>query len=136
MRSAYSLLELLVVCVIFGVIAGLAAPRIHAALDSMAAESAAREVVDALALGRLYALSRGSSDVRFDSSSVTVRSGIVVLYQRDVTQLHGVRLHANTPVVRFGATGLAIGLSNGTVVLTRGATTDSVIISRLGRVRR
>jgi prepilin-type N-terminal cleavage/methylation domain-containing protein len=136
MRSAYSLLELLVVCVIVGIVAAVAAPRIHAMLDSMAVESAAREVVDALALGRLSALSRGGAEVRFDSTSVTVSAAAVILHARDVKQLHGVQLHANTPLVRYAATGIAIGLSNGTVVLTRGATTDSVIISRLGRVRR
>jgi Tfp pilus assembly protein FimT len=105
-------------------------------MDSMAVEAAAREVVDAFALARLAALRHGAANVQFDSASVTVRAGGAVVYARNVTDLHGVRVRANTPTVRYAATGLGAGLSNGTVLLSRGATTDSVIISRLGRVRR
>jgi Tfp pilus assembly protein FimT len=136
MKPGHTLLEVIAVCAIAGILAALAAPRVHATLDSMAVESAARDVVHALALGRLTALSNGSADVRFDSTAVTVHAGNRVVYTRDLAQQHGVSMHANTAIVRYAATGLATGVGNGSVFLSRGASADTVVISRLGRVRR
>jgi prepilin-type N-terminal cleavage/methylation domain-containing protein len=136
MRPAFTLLELVVVCAIVGIIAAISAPRITHTLDSMAVEGASREVVNAFALGRLAALRYGGADVRLDSASVSVQAGGRVLYARNVVSNHGVRLRSNTALVRYAATGLATGVSNGTVVISRGASVDTVVVSRLGRVRR
>lgn len=135
-RPASSLLEMLIVCVIVGLVAAMAAPRVHAALDSIAVEGAAREVADAFAVGRLAALRYGSADVRLDSTSITVRAGGRVVHARNIVAGHGVNMRANTTVVRYAATGLGLGVGNGTVILSKGAAMDSIVISRLGRVRR
>jgi len=136
MRPAFTLLEVIVVCAIIGIIASISAPRITHTLDSMAVEGASREVVNAFALGRLAALRYGGADVRLDSASVSVQAGGRVVYARNVVTNHGVRLRSNTALVRYAATGLATGVSNGTVVISKGASVDTVVVSRLGRVRR
>lgn len=136
MRHAFTLLEVIVVCAIIGIIASIAAPRITHTLDSMAVEGAAREVVNGFALGRLAALRYRGADVRLDTASVSVQAGGHVVYERNVVSNHGVRLRSNTALVRYAATGLATGVSNGTVVISKGASADTIVISRLGRVRR
>ena len=136
MRSGHTLLELIVVCAVVGILVLLAAPRIHGTLDSRAVESAARDVTSALALGRLAALRHGGADVRLDSVSVTVWAAGQIVHTRAVAQLYGVRVHTNTADVRYAATGLGTGVGNGSVIITRGAAADTIVISRLGRVRR
>lgn len=136
MRPAFTLLELVVVCAIIGIAASIAAPRVSRTLDSMAVEGAARDVVNAFALGRLAALRYGGADVRLDTLSVTVQAGAQVIVAHKVVNDHGVRLRSNTALVRYAATGLAMGVGNGSVIVSRGAAADTVVISRLGRVRR
>jgi prepilin-type N-terminal cleavage/methylation domain-containing protein len=136
MRAAFTLIEVLMVCVIVGVLAAIASPRVRASLDSMAVEAASRDIVNALAAGRLAALRHGGAEVRLDSLSATVRAAGRTLIAHEIVRIHGVRMRATPAVVRYAATGLATGLSNGSVVLSRGARVDTVVISRLGRVRR
>lgn len=136
MRAAFTLIEMLIVCVIIGVVAAIAAPRVRGSLDSLAVEAAGRDIVNALAAGRLAALRHGGADVRLDSLSATVNAAGQTLLAHEIVRVHGVRMRATPPVVRYAATGLATGLSNGSVILSRGARVDTVVISRLGRVRR
>lgn len=136
MRPAFTLLELIVVCAIIGIIASISAPRITHTLDAFAVEGASREVVNGFALGRLAALRYGGADVRLDTASVSVEAGRHVVYARDLLANHGVRVRSNTALVRYAATGMAAGVSNGTIVISKGASVDTIVVSRLGRVRR
>ena len=133
---AFTLLELVVVCAILGIIAAVAAPKTRALMDALAVEAASRDVANAFALGRLAALRYGGAEVRLDSFAVVVRAQGRVVHQRAVASAHGVRMRVNTSLVRYAATGIATGLSNGSVIISRGAAADTVVVSRLGRVRR
>jgi Tfp pilus assembly protein FimT len=135
-RAAFTLVEALMACVIAGIAAGIATPRIRAAMDALAVEGAARDVVNTFALARLAALRHGGAEVRIDSITVTLRAGGRTVRELHVAGAHGVHLRATTSLVRYAATGLGVGLSNGSVFLSRGAAADTVVISRLGRVRR
>jgi prepilin-type N-terminal cleavage/methylation domain-containing protein len=135
-KPAFTLFELLVVCSIIGIVAAIAAPRVRSSVDAFAVESAARDVANALTLGRLAAVRHGGADVHIDSASVTVRAAGRDVFSRPVARSHGVRVRSSTAVVRYAATGWATGLSNGSIVLTRGVRVDTVFVSRLGRVRR
>jgi prepilin-type N-terminal cleavage/methylation domain-containing protein len=135
-RAAFTLIEMLVVCAIIGIAAAIAAPRVRAIVDGIAVEAAARDVANALALGRLAALRHGGAEVRLDSLSITVRAAGRDVLARPIARAHGVRLRATPAVVRYAATGIATGLSNGSIVVTRGSRADTIFISRLGRVRR
>ena len=136
MRAAFTLIETLIVCVIIGIAAAIAAPAFRTAIDSMAVEGAARDAVNAFALGRLAALTHGGSEVRLDSLGATVFAAGRVLHTRPIARVHKVRMRASPSLVRYAATGLAFGLSNGSVILSRGRAVDTVFVSRLGRVRR
>jgi prepilin-type N-terminal cleavage/methylation domain-containing protein len=135
-RPAFTLFEVLVACTMIGIAAGIAAPRIRATMDWFAVEGASREVVNGFALARLAALRHRGADVQLDSLGFTVRAAGRIIHQRAVPAGHGVRMRVNTALVRYAATGLAFGLSNGTIILSRGVSADTVVISRLGRVRR
>jgi prepilin-type N-terminal cleavage/methylation domain-containing protein len=136
MRSAFTLLELLIVCAIIGIAAAIAAPVLRPVRDSLAVEAAARDVLNAFAMGRLAALRHGGAELRLDTLGVEVRARGNVLYARNVADAHGVRMRATPAVVRYAATGLATGLSNGTIIMERGRAADTVLVSRLGRARR
>jgi prepilin-type N-terminal cleavage/methylation domain-containing protein len=135
-RPAFTLLELLIVCTIIGIAAGIAVPRLRAATDSFAVEGAVRDVASAFAFARVAALRHEGADVAIDSLGVTVHAGGQVVYQRAVAARHGVAMRSSVALVRYAGTGLGIGLSNGSVFVSRGSRADTVVISRLGRVRR
>lgn len=135
-REGVTLIELLIACGIIGIAAAIAAPRVRAAADSLAVEAAARDVVSALALGRINALRYGGAEVRFDAATVSLTAGGRVVLSRNLSVAHGVAVRSTTPALRYGATGLGTGVSNGSVIISRGAAADTIVISRLGRVRR
>jgi prepilin-type N-terminal cleavage/methylation domain-containing protein len=135
-RAAFTLIELVVVCAVIGIVVAIAAPGVRTTVDSLAVEAAARDAASALALGRLAALRHGGAEVHLDSLSITVRTAGRDLFTRDIARTRGVRMRASPAVVRYAATGMGTGLSNGSIVFTRGTRADTVFISRLGRVRR
>lgn len=135
LRPAFTLIELLIVCSILGVIAAMAAPRIRGIVDSLAVESATRDAVNALALGRLAAIRHGGAEVRIDST-IAVHAAGRELFARFPARDHAVRVRSTAPVVRYAPTGWATGLSNGSIILVRGTRAETVFVSRLGRVRR
>jgi Tfp pilus assembly protein FimT len=135
-RRAYTLAELVLACVIIGLIAALAVPSTRRLVDAMAVERASREVVNTFALARFASLRYGGAQVRVDSLRLQVQTGTLTLYTRELARTHGVRVRTTQTLVRYAATGLGLGLSNGTIIVSRGASADTVVISRLGRVRR
>ena len=66
---------------------------------------------------------------------VTVTCAGDTIARRSIGARHGVRLSASGDTVRYAPDGMATGVSNTTVLVTRGARVDSVVVSRLGRVR-
>ena len=113
-----------------------AARRNHRTLA--AASAAAADVVNALVLTREAALARGTTAtfvIDVARGEVRVTCGADTIARRAIAALHGVTLAASGDSVRFGPDGLASGVSNTTMLLVRGARVDSVVVSRLGRIR-
>ncbi|HYV96291.1 MAG TPA: type II secretion system protein [Gemmatimonadaceae bacterium] len=134
-RSAFSLIEVLIVCTIIGIMAGLAAPRVRATIDSFAVQRASREIVAAFVAARLAAQHGTGAEVRLDTLTLTVLAGGKALAVHDIAKAHGVRMKSSTALVRYAATGLGVGLSNGTITLSRGGSADTIVVARLGRIR-
>jgi prepilin-type N-terminal cleavage/methylation domain-containing protein len=135
-RIGFTLIEVLIVCCIMGIAVGIAAPRIRAATDSVAVDAAAREITSVFALARLAALRHRGAEVRVDTATVRLSTPGSVVSEQRIAARHGVRIRTTLGVVRYAATGMARGLSNGSIFITRGAAADTIVISRLGRVRR
>jgi prepilin-type N-terminal cleavage/methylation domain-containing protein len=135
-RLAFTLLELLIVCVIIGVALGIAAPRIRSISDSLAVEAAARSAVHMFATARLVALRDRGAELRVDADGMRLLVRGRIVRERQLAADHGVRVRTTVTSIRYAATGLGLGLSNGTVYITRGRAADTIVVSRLGRVRR
>ena len=65
-----------------------------------------------------------------------MQAGGELLYERDLARAHGVRLDVTRESVTFAPTGLGWGAANTTVVVSRGGRSDTIVTSRLGRMRK
>lgn len=134
--GGFTLLEVLIVCALISIAAGIAVPRIRWFADALAVDAAAREVTSLFAFGRLVALRDRGAEIAIDSMSLRLTSHGRLVRDRRLSADHGVRVRTTVSLVRYAATGIGLGLSNGTLYITRGAAADTIVISRLGRVRR
>src|SRR5205085_4020811 len=104
--------------------------------DSFSVDAASREITSIFAFARLVALRDRGAEVQVDSATVRLTAGGRVRSEQRVAARHGVRIRTTLGIVRYAATGMAVGLSNGSIYISRGAAADTIVISRLGRVRR
>ena len=138
MRRGLTLLEITIVIAIIALVGAIATPALLHRLDRARVRHATSEILATLGLARSTALARGSPvTVTFDSAraTVTVAAGADTLITRMLGAIYGVGLRSNRDSLVYGPTGLGFGAANQSVVVSRGGAADTVIISRLGRVR-
>lgn len=137
--SGTTLPELLVAVTIIGVLATVALTRTAGMRDRLSVRAAATETVATFAVARRWSLSRAArAAVTIDTAHATlvVRSYMDTIATRKLGDSHGVTLTASRDSMAYAPNGLGYGASNLTMVLRRGAAAETVIVSRLGRVRR
>ena len=141
MRRGFSLAELAVVLAITAVVTAVTLPRLRGLLDWIAVDSAAEQVTTALAVARNAAVAQGSRS-RLVIAADTLR---IDRWQGDSWRAvlrwlgplaRGITLDVSNDVVVFDPIGLGWGASNTTVVLRRGSRTETITVSRVGRVKR
>jgi prepilin-type N-terminal cleavage/methylation domain-containing protein len=140
MHRGFTLIELVIVMMIIGVLAGMGAPKLPPMLDRLAVARAVNRTTAFYNTGRLSAVWRGKR-VRMElgtDSLIGVFEG-----RSDSTFLvvngpaaDGVVLTVSRPVVWIQANGLGLGAANTKLVFRRGNAADSLATSRLGRLRR
>lgn len=134
-----TLVELLVGLAIAGVLAAVGLRAAARAYDSAAVHAAGAELRGAFAAARTLAVLRATRvAVRLDTvgGSAAVHVGEDTLRRLALTAQFGARLVAVTrDSMAYSALGLGYGASNLRVVLARGHATDTLVVSRLGRVR-
>lgn len=138
-RPAFTLLETLIVVTIITLLAGVAIPRTRRLLDGIAVQAAGDEVVAALELARHSAMTRGERITVFLDTAparLTMLAGTDTLRYRNENATHGVAFSASRRSVVYSQLGLGFGVSNLTLRVSRGAAADTIVVSRLGRVRR
>jgi prepilin-type N-terminal cleavage/methylation domain-containing protein len=141
-RSGYTIMEMIVVLVIFGLVTGLSMPRLHAASSSAGLRSARLQTAVYLAQAHSLAIQRGREAWFLRSGNtikVTVDSaGTQIIYGRvhDLSREHSVTIPSTShDTIRFDARGYAIGAGSiEKVLLTRDGLSDSVCVSKLGKV--
>lgn len=141
MRRGFTLLELVVVLAIVAVLTTFAVWRLVPLVDWIAADGAARDVTSALAVTRTAAVLHGTrARLRIAADSLRIdREGPAGWepYARWAGPASaGVTLTVSNPEVVFSPLGIAWGLSNTRIVLSRGSQIETITTSRLGRVRR
>ncbi|MGH7688903.1 MAG: GspH/FimT family pseudopilin [Gemmatimonadaceae bacterium] len=138
-RRATTLVELLLLLALIGTMAALALPPITTALDGAAVRAASQDVETLFAAAREQALARQTIVwVVFDGAAASVRLRIPGggTRTRALGSIYGVALHATRDSMSYDHRGLGRGAANLTVVLVRGRARATLVVSRLGRVRR
>ena len=137
-RPALTLLELVIVLMIIGLLSIIAVREVGHYLDRIAARSAVAEAAQVIEQARDEALARHAVvSVRIDTASgeLTLRERGRALAVHALAHAHRVALTTSRDSLAFDVRGLGYGASNLTLVVRRGHAAETLVVSRLGRVR-
>ena len=137
-RPALTLLELVIVLVIIGLLSLIAVREMGHYLDRIAARSAVAEAAEVIQQARDEALARRAVvSVKIDTSTgeLTMRERGRALAVHALAHAHRVDLTSTRDSLAFDVRGLGYGASNLTLVVRRGHAAETLVVSRLGRVR-
>lgn len=137
-RRGISLVEISFVLTLLGILLGTTAPTLVQLVDRARVDAATREIARLYAGARFRAVYRGifvTVTVDTIAGTVTVRDAGAAGESREIEQAHGVALRASRRVATFAPTGLGYGAANTSVIVRRGSVADTVVMSRLGRLR-
>src|SRR5256885_3449097 len=123
---------------VVAILSAIAMPTATKLLDRIQVRAAVTEIESVFGAARHIAIARGEqSTVQIDTSAksmfVTVEGDTVRRAQ--VGAEHGVSLMSNRASTVYSATGLGYGAANLSIVVRRGSAFDTIVVSRLGRVR-
>ena len=141
MTRGFTLVEILIAVVVITVAAAVVSPTVGRWRDRLLVARALNDVRAFYHHGRLASIV-GGRRVRlvFTADSlvavVELPAGDSLLLRRPGPSALGVSLTASNSTVRFYAGGVAAGPGNTTLVFGRGAVADTLVTSRLGRIRR
>ncbi len=139
MRPAFTIIETTLSICLICLLTAIVAPAISRLLDAIEAREAAIEIEALLSSARHIAIARASQtsvDIDTARRTVSVIAGADTLRKRDLGKEHRVVLKATRASVTYSPIGIGYGAANVTIVVKRNASQDSVVVSRLGRVRR
>ena len=135
--AGFTLPEMLIILTIVGIVMAIAIPNAKAGLDRVSVRSAAGDVRATLNYARMLAVVGGLPvAVEVDSvGTLRVRRGDERILDRAVGHAHGVRLARTRDSLTYDPRGFGRGAANLSVLVRRGASVETVFVSRLGRVR-
>ncbi len=141
MCRGYSLTELTVTVAVLGLGTAITLPRLRGVMDWVVLDRAARDVTMALAVARHAAVLEGSrSRLLIAADSLRVDrwgpAGWAPFARWAGPAGHAVELEVSNPEVIFGPMGIGWGASNTKVVLRLKSRSETITVSRLGRVKR
>ena len=137
-RAGLTLVELCLVLTIIGLVMMIGVRQLGLYVDRAAAHAAVVEAAGFVARARDEALARRALvSVRLDTmaDALELRMRGVVVSRVALGHAHGVALSANRDSLTYDVRGLGYGAANLTLVARRGRAADSLVVSRLGRLR-
>jgi prepilin-type N-terminal cleavage/methylation domain-containing protein len=137
-RYGVTLVELCLVLALVGILASIATQQITRYLDRTAARAAVAEAASVVLRARDEAMAqRTPTSVRIDTVVATLELSArgVVLSRAALGHAHGVTLSTTRDSLTYDVRGLGYGAANLTLIARRGAAAESLVVSRLGRVR-
>lgn len=138
-RDGSTIIEQVILLAVFAVIAATAFAGGARLLDAATVHGASQEVAELFSLARDRAMATSTrTAVRLDvaRARIVVHAGNDTLARLDLASSRGVRLAATRDSMAYLASGLGFGAANLRVIVSRGASRDTLTVSRLGRVRR
>lgn len=137
-RPALTLLELVIVLMIISLISIIAVRELGHYLDRIAARSAVAEAAEVIQQARDEALARHaivSVSIDTANAELALRERGRELAVHALGHAHRVKLATTRDSLAFDVRGLGYGASNLTLVAKRGRAAETLVVSRLGRVR-
>lgn len=137
-RHAFTIIEVAVTLAILSILSAIAIPKAGSFLDSMHVRGAVIEIEAIFSSARHLAIARGEqASVEIDTGRgfIAVTVDGKTERSRNVGAEHGVMLSATRPGMTYSPTGAGYGAANLSVVVQRNRSVDTVLVSRLGRVR-
>lgn len=140
MTRGMTLLELVIVLAVFGVVLGLAAPRLAAGLDGWVVREAREDIVALLYRARMEARRTGEATVVIESGGgaeleVPGWERPLVWTPSDPQVVLGVGGSRDRARIVFGPSGVG-RVASTTLKVRRGAVEATVVVSSYGRIRR
>ena len=138
MPRGFTLPELMLSLAVAGLLLGIATPQLSGAMDRINVETVTSQIVGAHQRARMMAIARSqvlTLDIGPTQLSIAPQGSDRSLWTAAGPADVGVTLAGPTRRVTFSPTGVSLGLSNASLVLSRGASVRTVVFSRLGRVR-
>ena len=137
-RYGFTLVESMVVVALVAALIAITVPRAAHFIDGIEVRGAVTEIESMFSLARHTAIARGSQialDIDLPRRSMSIRSGTEIVQTREVGAAHGVNLSANRTSITYSPIGVGYGAANFSLFVSRGRVIDTVVVSRLGRVR-
>lgn len=104
-------------------------------LDRLAVRQATATLSSSFAGARRAAIRYGAATIHITSTGARITTRDSTLIAHDFLRTYRVTMRTTTNAMSFGPTGLGRGIANGTIILERNRAADTVVVSRLGRVR-
>jgi prepilin-type N-terminal cleavage/methylation domain-containing protein len=137
-RRGFTIIETAVVLAIASALFAIGLPRAWSFIDRIEVTGAVTEIESLFSLARHVAIARGSQvslDIDAGRQIITVRSGTETIRTREVGAAHGVALSTNRTSITYSPIGVGYGAANFSLIVSRNRAVDTVVVSRLGRVR-
>jgi prepilin-type N-terminal cleavage/methylation domain-containing protein len=137
-RRGFTLIETVVVLVISVALLSIAVPRLSSLRDASAVRSAMTDLGSTFAAARQTAVTRRTLvAVVLDTAAgdVILRSQGQTLLRHGLRTAYGVSVGSDRDSAVYDPRGLGYGLSNLSITIRRGNFSDTLTMSRLGRVR-
>ncbi len=137
-RRGFSLIEITLVLMIVGLTSFAMMRQLHSTLDRMEARSAIRAAGALLGRARDEAMAQQTAvSVRIDtvSAAMDLLSRYGRITRVPLGEMHAVTLTTTRDSITYDVRGLGFGPANLTLVARRGAAAETLVVSRLGRVR-
>ena len=137
-RPGFTIVETTLVVALSSALAAISLPRAWSFVDRIEVRGAVTDIESMFSLARHTAIARGSQvalEIDAARNSVTIRIGTELVRTREVGLAHGVSLSANRTGITYSPIGVGYGAANFSLTVSRGRAVDTVVVSRLGRVR-
>jgi prepilin-type N-terminal cleavage/methylation domain-containing protein len=138
MKQGFTLPELMLVLAVAAILLGIGVTTLVRAVDRLSVDAAATHLVAAHQRARMMAVVHGQVlTLLVDSATLSIapRNGAAPLWSASGPAASGVTLPGPQRRFTFSPEGLSLGLSNASLLLQRGSSTRTIVISRLGRIR-